>query len=48
MLTPQEQALIDDLTEQVKAYSRQVAFDAETPADIAVDAETGEVVEPLN
>jgi hypothetical protein len=47
-LTSQEQALIDNLTEQVKAYSRQVAFDSESSIDIAVDEETGEVIEPLN
>jgi len=46
-LTPQEQALIDNLTEQVKAYSRQVSFDAESSIDITVDEETGEVIEPL-
>jgi len=46
-LTPQEQALIDTLTEQVKAYSRQVSFDAESSIDITVDEETGEVIEPL-
>ncbi|MCL2817452.1 MAG: hypothetical protein FWD39_03575 [Clostridiales bacterium] len=47
VLIPQEQVLIDNLTEQVKAYSRQVAFDAETSIDITVDEETGEVIEPL-
>ena len=49
ILTPQEQKLIDALTEQVKAYSRKVAFDAEgaSTVDFSIDAETGEVIEPL-
>ncbi|MCL1964917.1 MAG: hypothetical protein FWF69_07635 [Firmicutes bacterium] len=46
-LTTEEQALIDNLTEQVKAYSHQVSFDAEAAIDIMVDEETGEVIEPL-
>lgn len=48
-LTPDEQPLIDTLTEQVKAYSGRVAFDAEggSVSDITVDEETGEVIEPL-
>ncbi len=49
VLTPQEQKLIDALTEQVKAFSRKVAFDADggTSIDVTVDEETGEVIEPL-
>jgi hypothetical protein len=46
-LSPQEQPLINDMTVQVKAYSSRVAFDADTGVDIAVDSETGEVIEPL-
>ena len=44
-----EQNLIDVLTEQVKTFSRKVAFDTESDSgiDIAVDEETGEVIEPL-
>lgn len=49
-LTPEEQALIGKLTEQVKAYSRRVGFDADEQAEPGpvIDPETGEVVEPLN
>ena len=47
-LTAEEQALIAKLTEQVKAYSLRVGFDADEPAELAVDPETGEVIEPLN
>jgi len=40
------------MTEQVKAYSQQVAFDYDNAADavmedINVDPETGEIIEPL-
>ena len=48
VLTEEEQRLIRTLTEQVKAYSNTVGFDAEEPDPaIPVDPETGEVVEPL-
>lgn len=49
VLTPQEQSLIDALTEQVKAFSRKVAFDADSGSsiDVTVDEETGEIIEPL-
>lgn len=49
ILTPQEQTLIDTLTEQVKAFSCKVAFDAEGGSGIGVtvDEETGEIIEPL-
>lgn len=52
ILTPEEHSLIEKMTEQVKAYSNQVAFDYDTVAegsmeDLAVDPETGEVIEPL-
>ena len=51
-LSPEEYALIDKLSEQVKAFSGNVAFEYENtdyPAniDIQVDEETGEVIEPL-
>ena len=51
-LTPDEYALIEKLSEQVKAFSGNVAFEyenADDPAniDIQVDEETGEVIEPL-
>lgn len=47
-LTAEEQTLISKLTEQVKAYSRRVGFDAEEPNEgEIIDAETGEVIEPL-
>lgn len=48
-LTSEEQILINSLTEQVKAYSRRVGFDAEETAEAAplVDPETGEVIEAL-
>lgn len=49
LLTTEEQALIGKLTEQVKAYSSRVGFDAEeAEATLDIDPETGEVVEPLN
>jgi len=52
ILTAEEQAIIERLTEQVKTYSRQVAFDYDNTtntdmADINVDPETGEIIEPL-
>ena len=48
-LTAEEQILLNKLTEQVKAYSRRVGFDAEDAAETAplVDPETGEVIEAL-
>jgi len=46
-LTPEEQSLINKLSEQVKANSARVSFDAEASVDITVDEETGEVIEPL-
>lgn len=50
LLTLDEQTLINTMTEQVKAYSTHVAFDAEGSPnlDITVDEETGEVIEPLS
>ena len=51
-LTPEEYALIDKLSGQVKTFSRRVAidFDREGEDDgenIEVDEETGEIIEPL-
>ncbi len=48
-LTSEEFALINKLSEQVKAYSKNVGFDMDSSADDTnmVDAETGEVIEPL-
>lgn len=50
ILTPQEQKLIDALTEQVKTYSKRVAYVTEvfSNIDISVDEETGEIIEPLS
>jgi len=52
-LTPEEYALIDKLSGQVKTFSRSVAIDYDREDDMAdtdinVDEETGEVIEPLN
>jgi len=47
VLTPEECAYIKKLAEQVKAYSKTAPV-AEDTDDIAVDTETGEVIEPLN
>ncbi len=45
MLSPEEAALIENLSEQVKAYSHTIGFDnADTPT---VDTETGEIIQPL-
>jgi hypothetical protein len=51
VLVPEESAIIEKLTEQVKAYSQSVAFDYDNIPDdegeISVDPESGEVIEPL-
>jgi hypothetical protein len=54
ILTPQEHALLDKLSEQVKAYSRQLAFDFDNTMDSEdgtdfseIDPATGEIIEPL-
>ena len=49
-LTDEEFALISGLTEQVKAYSTRVGYDTETSeeAELNIDPETGEVIEPLD
>ena len=47
-LTPEEYALVTNLSEQVKLFSSQVAFDPEDSTKVvSVDPETGEVIEPL-
>jgi uncharacterized FlaG/YvyC family protein len=48
-LSPEEYVLIEKLSEQVKAYSQNVAFDMDDSAvnALVVDEETGEVIEPL-
>lgn len=45
-LSPEEYPLIAAVTEQVKALSKNVGYDAEDA--LRVDTETGEVMEPLN
>lgn len=45
-LSPEEYQLISAMTEQVKALSRNVGYDAED--SLSVDPETGEIIEPLN
>ena len=45
-LSPEEYQLISAMTEQVKALSRSVGYEAEDAMN--VDPETGEVIEPLN
>jgi hypothetical protein len=49
-LTPDEFALVNDLSEQVKAYSTRIGYDMESSGESIpqnVDPETGEVIEPL-
>ena len=45
-LSPEEYQLISAMTEQVKALSRNIGYDAEDALN--VDPETGEIIEPLN
>jgi len=52
ILTPGEQAAIAKVSEQIKAYSLQVAFDYDPVMDAGqdepiIDPETGEIIEPL-
>ncbi|MDJ0304753.1 hypothetical protein [Dehalobacter sp.] len=52
VLTPDEFTLINKLSEQVKLYSKNIGFEMEHAVEAAddlpfVDAETGEIVEPL-
>ena len=46
-LTAQELPLIENLSAQVKAYSQNIGFELDNSDAPAVDAETGEVIEPL-
>ena len=46
-LTAQELPLIEQLAQQVKVYSQTVDFTPEPGDTPMVDAETGEVIEPL-
>jgi len=49
VLTDDEKELISPLSEQMKAYSRNVGFEDDISADVPVnvDLETGEILEPL-
>ncbi|WP_040197206.1 hypothetical protein [Candidatus Soleaferrea massiliensis] len=53
VLTPQEYALLEKLSEQVKVFSKQVAFNFDNTLDddgedfAEIDPATGEVIEPL-
>lgn len=47
VLSSEEYALIRKLTEQVKQLSASIGYDAEDPAPLNVDPETGAVIEPL-
>ena len=47
VLSPQEHALIEALSEQVKAYSQDFGYESEGSDTPAVDMETGEVIQPL-
>lgn len=50
-LTPEEHALLEKMSEQVKTYSKRVAFEYdntyEQDDEINIDPETGEVIQPL-
>lgn len=51
-LTLEEQAVVGQIAEQIKSYSKQVAFDYDQVMDIeqddsGIDPETGEIIEPL-
>ena len=47
-LSPEEHALIEKLSGQVKAYARRVGFDEPEETAPEIDPDTGEVIEPLN
>ena len=52
VLTPDEQVLIDKMSEQIRGYSKNVGFDYDNAADegasdINVNPETGELIQPL-
>lgn len=52
-LTPEEHVLLDRMSEQVKTYSKRVAFEYDSAINpnedhtVVVDSETGEIIEPL-
>ena len=47
-LSPEEHALIEPLSEQIKARSRVVSFEADNPTDTPMtDPETGEIIHAL-
>ncbi len=46
-LTPQEYALIEALSEQVKVYGQDFGYETESNDTPAVDMETGEIMQPL-
>ncbi len=46
-LTPQEYALIEPLSEQVKVYGQDFGYETESNDTPAVDMETGEIMQPL-
>lgn len=46
-LTAQELPLIENLSAQVKSYSQHIGFELDSAENPAVDAETGEVIQPL-
>jgi hypothetical protein len=51
-LAPNEHALIEQVTGQIKAYSKRVAFEYDNASGeydgMCIDPETGEIIEPLN
>jgi hypothetical protein len=52
-LNPEEHGAIEKLSEQIRAYSKQVAFDYDSAGfaedgGVNIDPETGEIIEPLN
>jgi len=47
VLSPEEQPLIDKMSEQIRAYSKNVAFSYDDADDVHIDPQTGEVIEPL-
>jgi hypothetical protein len=47
LLTPKEIPLIEKLSEQINAYSLNLGFGVDSADGPMVDAETGEVIEPL-
>ena len=52
VLTPEEHILLEKMSEQVRTFSKQVAFDYDNvvgvdDVDLNIDPETGEIIEPL-